>query len=374
MKYAGFVGLMALFFCGAFFVAAQEIHQDLEEVLKAEVVEIVREEERMVPGTDTPTTVQTIRARVTEGAREGEVIEFENDFIVLTEGQRFYLNHLAFIDGGEMYMVRDVDRTRGIIALLCLFAGAVVLLGGMQGVRSLLSLIVSFAVIVWALFPLLLAGYSPIAVSIVLGSLILALALFLTHGVSLRSLAAWLGASLSIVITGLVAYFGTELLSLSGFFSDETVYLNLNTNGLLDFKGLLLGGIIIGVLGVLDDIAVTQVAVVAELHATDPTLTPQELFARALRVGREHVSALVNTIVLAYAGVALPLLLFFAHTQSSLLDVLNNEIFATEIVRTIAGSIGLIATVPIATALAVFFAQRTNLVSPGEKAHTHHHA
>lgn len=371
-SFFGVCSLVLALWGGAHLAHAQEIHQELQEILTVKVVEILKDEERMVPGTETPTRVQQLRVEITEGARKGEIVEFENDFIALNEGQKAYVNHLAFIDGGGMYMVRDVDRTTGILVFFALFAGAVILLGGFMGLRSLLSLVLSFTAIVYILFPLLLKGYSPVWVAILLGSGILATALFVTHGFSMRSFAAWVAASCSIVLTGLIAYVGIELLSLSGFFSDETVYLNLNTDGLLDFKGLLLGGVIIGVLGVLDDIAVTQVAVVSELRATDPTLSMRMLFTRALRVGQEHVSALVNTIVLAYTGVALPLLLFFAHTQSSLMEVLNNEIFATEIVRTIAGSIGLIAAVPIATGLAVWWSTRVGFTH--DSSHTHHHA
>ncbi|MBX9906778.1 YibE/F family protein [Patescibacteria group bacterium] len=368
-----FLGVLgALFFCGNTLVSGQEVHQDLEETVYAEVLSIIKEEVRLVPGTDVETVVQIVRARALDGSLKGDIIEFENDYIQLEEGQHFYLNHLKFIDGGEMYRVRDVDRSRGLYTLGLFFVMAVLVFGGMQGVRSLLSLALSFVMIVFILFPLLLAGYSPILVSVVIGSLILCCAVMGTHGVSTRSYAACLGATVSVVITGVVAFWGIDLLHLSGFFSDETVYLNLNTGGLLDFKGLLLGGVIIGVLGVLDDIAVTQVAVVAELKNSLPHITNRELYTKALRVGKEHVSALVNTIVLAYAGVSLPLALLFSESEYSLSQILNNEIFATEIMRSIAGSIGLIATVPITTALAVWWAHSFGF-EKSEHEHVHHH-
>lgn len=363
------LAVLALFAPGA---SAQELHQDVEEVARGEVLAIVKEEERPIAGSETHALVQTIRVRLLSGSEAGSVVEMENDLTELEVGEKIYVNHLTFIDGTELYSVRGIDRKGGIFLLLALFAGAVIAFGGKQGARSLLSLAGSFLLIAFVLLPLFLKGYSPLLVGTVVGSLILGAAIAATHGLNMRSLIAWSGASVSIVVTALAAIFGADLLHLSGFFSDEAVFLNLNTEGALDFRGLLLGGIIIGVLGVLDDIAVTQVAVVAELKATAKALTRRELYERGLRVGREHVSALVNTIVLAYAGVALPLLLLFSQSGSSLIEMLNNEIFATELVRTIAGSIGLIATVPVTTALAAFFAER--LGTEGGAHHHHHHS
>jgi uncharacterized membrane protein len=177
---------------------------------------------------------------------------------------------------------------------------------------------------------------------------------------------------LSVLLTGILAIVAVTMSSLSGFVGDESVYLNFNTQGSLDFTGLLLGAIIIGVLGVLDDIAVTQVAIVAELYDSNATMGRREIYRRALRVGREHVSALVNTLVLAYTGVSLPLLLYFYLSPTSFSSLVNAEIFATEIVRTIVGSIGLIMTVPIVTALAVFYLK--GYKSKHSHSHSHGHS
>jgi uncharacterized membrane protein len=362
---------LALLFMLALPVSAQELHQDVEEVVRGEVTAILKEAQRSIAGSETTALVQTLGVRLLSGRDAGHIVEVENDLTRLEVGEKVYLNHLSFIDGTELYSVRGVDRKNGILLMFALFAGAVIALGGRQGMRSLISLAGSFVLIAFVLLPLFLKGYSPLLVSTLVGSLILGIAIMATHGVHARSLIAWSGATISIVVTALAAIFGTDLLHLTGFFSDETVFLNLNTEGTLDLQGLLVGGIIIGVLGVLDDIAITQVAVVAELKDASATLSRRELYEKGLRVGREHVSALVNTIVLAYAGVALPLLLLFSQSGSSLIDILNNEIFATEIVRTIAGSLGLIATVPITTALAAYFAPV--LRTHGKTHHSHHH-
>lgn len=363
---------VSIAFLCAVSASAQTIHEDLQGVWRAKVLAVVSEEETVVPGTETPQTIQTLRVELLEGERKGEVIEIENDFIMLEEGQSFYMNYLITAQADEIFSVRDLDRRGALLMLVSLFALVVVVFGSWQGVRSLVSLAGSLLVIMYVLIPLLINGYNPVLVSILIGSCILAVAIFFTHGFTWNSLVAFGGTSLAIVITGALSFFAIELLHLSGFFSDETVYLNFSTQGLLDFQGLLLGGIIIGVLGVLDDIAITQVAVVAELQSATHTMGSKELYGRALRVGREHVGALVNTIVLAYAGVSLPLLLWFSQSQSSFGKIINNEIFATEIARAVVGSIGLICAVPITTALAVFVIRKVG-VKKFSTEHTHAH-
>ena len=234
--------------------------------------------------------------------------------------------------------------------------------------RSLLALGGSFFAIFYILMPGLLNGWNPLFASFLVASGILFAAIFFTHGFNRESAVAYFGTMISVLITGLFAIFAVYSTDLSGFSSDESVYLNFNTQGSLDFTALLLGAIIIGVLGVLDDIAVTQAAVVAELFDSNEKITRLEVYKRALRVGREHVGALVNTLVLAYTGASLPLLLYFYLSPANLVRSVNSEIFATEIVRAIVGSVGLILTVPIVTLLAVVY-----LKGHKSKGHAHLH-
>ena len=180
-----------------------------------------------------------------------------------------------------------------------------------------------------------------------------ALVMLLTHGFTRTTYVALGGTILAIFATGILAHVAIVVTRLSGFFSEEAIYLNLNTGGTLDMQGLFLGAVIIGVLGLLDDVAITQVHTVAELRKSGAS--GAQAFTRALRVGREHVSALVNTLALAYTGAALPVLLLFSLSEQSALLLVNREIFAAEIIRTTVGSIGLILTVPLTTWLAVWF-------------------
>lgn len=355
------------------FVSAQEIHQELQGVWKAKVTDIISQEEKYIEGTDTKEVTQVVKAEILEGDRKGEVVTLNNDYLVLKDGQTFFLNYFININGTEYYSVRDVDRLGGIFILLGLFVVVVLIFGKFQGLRSLISLFFNFLIILYVLLPVLLKGYSPILVSIIVGSFILFFAIFFTHGFNRSSTIAFSGTVISVALTGLLAFFSIKLLNLSGFFSEETMYLNFNTSGSLNFEGLLLGGIIIGVLGVLDDIAITQVAVVSEIRSIGENLSNKEIFDKAMNVGKEHVSALVNTIVLAYAGVSLPLLLWFSKSTAPINTIINNEIFATEIARTIVGSIGLIITVPITTILAVMVSKKISISKSSNHHHHHHH-
>lgn len=351
-------------------VFAQELIEDKVVIIKAKVVEVVSQEKKDVPGTDVQSTYQTIKAEILEGDKKGEVVTIENDFLILKAGDRFFLRHsIGGLDGRETYSVRDIDRRGTMLAFISLFVVAVIIFSGKQGLRSILSLAGSFFVILYVLVPTLLKGYPPVPTSIAIAIVILFLAIFLTHGFNRESTVAFSGTVIAVILTGVLAYIGVTSAGLSGFASDEAVYLNFNTGGMLDFAGLLLGGIMIGVLGVLDDIAITQAAVVSELYGSAPHLSRKEVYKKAIRVGKEHVGALVNTLALAYTGAALPLLLLFSTSDSSISSIINQEVFATEIIRTVVGSIGLILTVPITTLIAVYM-----LKGYKGKHHTHEHS
>jgi uncharacterized membrane protein len=350
--------------------AQSETHEDLQGIWRARVIEIISEEERLIPGTDTRADIQEIRAEILEGESKGKIVTVENDYLNLKEGETFFLNYLITLNGDEIYTVADADRRFALFGLLALFAGVIIFFGGKQGLRSLMALGGSLFVIGYLLLPSLLSGFPPVPTSIVFAIGILFIAIFFTHGWNRESLVAFMGTCSAVILTGILALFAVSVTRLSGFASDESVFLNMTTAGRLDFSGLLLGAILIGVLGVLDDIAITQAAVVRELYGTNPNLSPREVYKKAIRVGREHVGALVNTLALAYTGAALPLLLLFYNSEASKSFILNGEIFATEIVRTIVGSIGLVLTVPITTALAVRMLRNYKGKSTE---HGHHH-
>jgi len=335
----------------------EEIPQFFEEpkqgLVKARVVEIVEQGEKEIPGTNTKTFYQLLKAEILDGDKKGVVIEVENDYVSLKEGERFYLDYI--INGGnEIYTVRDPDRSFALYFFAALFVLVVMIFGRMQGLRSLIGLFGSLFIIIYLFLPKVLSGASPVWTSIIFSIFILICAIYLTHGFNKKSTAAILGAVISVIFTGLLAKYAIYLTRLTGFASDEAVYLNFATQGQLNFSGLLLGAIIIGALGILDDVAITQASCVAEFKKTSPDFSRKKIYKKALNVGRDHVGALINTLALAYTGAALPLLLLLYGSDIGASVILNKEIFVTEIIRTIVGSIGLILTVPITTLIAVF--------------------
>ncbi|MFI1103309.1 YibE/F family protein [Streptomyces melanogenes] len=249
------------------------------------------------------------------------------------------------------YSVTDVNRRLPMALLAGIFALAVVVVGRLRGVMALVALVVSFAVLTLFILPAILQGSNPLLVAVVGSSAIMLIALYMCHGLSARTSVAVLGTLVSLVLIGLLGSLFIGWASLTGNTDDNTGLIH----GLypeIDMSGLLLAGVIIGSLGVLDDVTVTQTSAVWELHEANPAMGPRGLYRAGIRIGRDHIASVVNTLVLAYAGAALPLLLLFSIAQSSVGTVANSELVAEEIVRTLVGSIGLVASVPVTTALA----------------------
>jgi uncharacterized membrane protein len=269
----------------------------------------------------------------------------------LKEGQGVVVAYAPDAPRDLQYSVTDIDRGFPMALLAAIFAVVVVLVGRLRGVMALISLVASFAILTLFILPAILQGSNPLVVAVVGASAIMLIALYLCHGVTARTSVAVLGTLISLLLIGLLGSLFIGWASLSGNTDDNTGLIH----GLypeIDMSGLLLAGVIIGSLGVLDDVTVTQTSAVWELHQADPDMGPRALYRSAIRIGRDHIASVVNTLVLAYAGAALPLLLLFSIAQSSVGTVANSELVAQEIVRTLVGSIGLVASVPVTTALA----------------------
>jgi uncharacterized membrane protein len=255
------------------------------------------------------------------------------------------------------YQVVDFQRGFSLWLLGLLFAASVIVLGRWRGVAALVALGVSFAVLVGFVLPAILAGRSPLAVALVGSCLILFAVLYISHGMTARTSTAVLGTVVSLALIGVLSWAFTKAAQLTGLDdSTQNLIAALGGNTRVDPRGLLLAGFVIGALGVLDDVTVTQASAVWELRRVNPTLGTPALFASAMRIGRDHISSAVNTLVMAYAGAALPLLLFFTVSGKSLGQALGAQDVATEVVRTLAGSVGLVASVPITTAVAALVA------------------
>ena len=258
---------------------------------------------------------------------------------------------------GREYSISDFDRQGPLLLLVLIFAAVVIAFGRLRGAMSLIGLGLSLAVVLGFMVPAILDGKSTLAVAIVGSVAVMLTTILLAHGAGPKSLAAILGTAASLVVTVGMAVLFTDLTHLTGLASEEATFLQINDAG-VSLEGLLLAGMIVAALGVLDDVTVSQSSTVLALRAANPGQSFRQLFALAMDVGRDHVSATVNTLVLAYVGASLPLLLIFSSGQIDFLDAVNLEIIAKEVVATLVGSIGLIAAVPITTALAVLLARR----------------
>lgn len=346
--------LLAVLFFLPGFLSAQELVEGIVEVVRAQVTDVITEELRLVSGTDLPVTYQTIQARLLEGTETGRIITIENDYLSLTDEEIFYARRYSDESGRTTYTVLEPYRLPQLGALAVLFVSLVALFGGWQGIRGLVSLIASGLFIVYLLLPAIVAGYSPALVSIGSAAVIVIVGSYVTHKVSRMTTAAVLGMVGTIGITGLLAYLSIGWTRMSGLAAEEATYLLLNTRGEIDLAGLYLGGILIGLLGALYDAAIGQAVAVEELRRTDPSAIDSAVFLRALRMGREHIGALVNTLAIAYVGASLPLLLFFyGAPELNMAEALNRELFSSELLRIILSSIGVVLVVPLTTFISV---------------------
>ncbi|OIP77501.1 MAG: hypothetical protein AUK16_01730 [Parcubacteria group bacterium CG2_30_44_11] len=355
--------------------AQSEVYNDLKETVAAEVISINDEFSRVIPGTETSIDIQQITIKFLDGAKNGKLANFENELKPLKPGQHIFVNRVETINGDEYIILMDVDRRPELVILGLLAVGLITFFAGRQGVYALFSLALSVGAILFLLVPALLAGWDPALTSLLVAGIVLALVLYITHGFKARTTIAFLGTWGAVMVTCGVAYVSVRAMHLSGMSSDAATFLNFATHGSLDFSGLLLGSIIIGILGILDDVSITQASVVQELKAANHSLNALELYKRAIRVGRDHIGSLVNTLALAYVGVSLPLVLFFARADSSLTLTLNQEIVSVEIVRIIIGSIGLVLAVPLTTAIAAYYYGKQDHIhfDPHEAHHVHTH-
>lgn len=288
---------------------------------------------------------------VVEGEAAGEIYvqEFPDELGQpgFQVGERVSLSVTQFEDGaiGYQYSDRNRDVLLGVLALV--FGLAVVGLGRIRGVAALVALALSIAMLVLFILPAIISGRDAVLVALVGGGAIMLVSLYLAHGYHRLTHVATLGAFGALALTAALSWLAVTLGRFSGLVTEESFFL-LSIPG-LDLNGILLAGIVLGALGALDDVTVTQASAVWEVHGANPDLSSAELYAAGLRVGRDHIVSTVNTLLLAYAGASLPLLILFTLSDQPLGVVASSEVVALEIVRTLVGSIGLVAAVPFTT-------------------------
>lgn len=256
------------------------------------------------------------------------------------------------------YIVTDFDRSAPLLWLTILFVAVTLVITRMWGLKSFIGMLFTFYLIFKLLLPQIMAGQDPVVMSVMTALFIIPVTFYLSHGVNRKTNSAIIGTVLTLIMTGILAAIFVNLAHLTGLASEEAGFLLAFMGETISTRGLLLAGIIIGSLGVLDDVTISQAAIVTELREANPSLKSRELFTRAMRVGHDHISSMINTLVLVYTGASLPLLLLFLDSSQSLGTVINHEIIAEEVVRTLVGSLGLILAVPLTTLIAVIPGRR----------------
>jgi uncharacterized membrane protein len=307
-----------------------------------------------IPGATANCVVYDVR--LTSGPDDGEHVDLsvrasQLDVPQLAEGDAIVLRHFPDSPAEFRYAFDDYQRSTPLLWLLAGFVVVVLALGRLQGARALAGLALSLVVLVLFVVPALLRDTPAISVALVGCAAVAFLAIYLAHGVNIASSIALAGTLFSLALTALLAVTVAGATQLSGLASEEAQTLRITADA-LDLRGLLVAGIVIGALGVLDDVTVSQVSTVAALRRANPDLGLWPLYREAHRVGRDHVASAVNTLVLAYAGASLPLLLFFAQGDQPIARLVTGELVAVEIVRMLVGSIGLVIAVPVTTLLA----------------------
>jgi uncharacterized membrane protein len=309
-------------------------------------------------GTDlagVPIVCDEIQLDITSGPNEGGTGRFElypqAGSPEFDAGDRIVVNEYQVPGGAVTYTFADYQRSRPLVLLALLFVAVVVAMGRFQGLRAIGGLVVSGVVLLAYAFPALLDGHPPLGVALVSAVIIAIAALYLSHGVNDTTTVALLGTLGALALTGVLAAVFTQAAQITGLASEDQIFLLVSAEG-VDVRGLVLAGIVLGSLGVLDDVTVTQVSAVARLREANPGYGVRALYASGVRIGRDHIASVVNTLVLAYAGAALPLLLFYSSIGIGFSESVTSEIVAVEVIRTLVGSIGLVAAVPLTTGLA----------------------
>jgi uncharacterized membrane protein len=374
---ATLVGLVALWPAE---VAPSTPDRPQPDLLAGEIVaaEVVGEDESVGPDTEPDTAAPTdapagprperllVRVRVLDGPDAGAVADLElsaEGYPEFSAGDRVVLAPADIPGSDQPYVITDFDRMPVLWLLLGVFVAAVLAVGRWHGLRSLIGLAISLAIVIRFIVPAILAGSSPPLVALVGALAVMIVTLYLVHGVTEMTTAAVVGTAASLTLTVALGTAFIQGARITGFASDQAGFARVAVAG-LDLQGLVLAGLIIAALGVLDDVTISQASTVFALHDTDRELSWAALFGRAMKVGRDHIASVVNTLFLAYAGASLTLLVLFSTSGLPSAELVASEVFATEVIKTVVGSLGLIAAVPLTTALAASVALRRAAPAP----------
>src|SRR3989344_1510181 len=309
--------ILAVFLIIALFSPQFVLAQSPPKEEKFEAVVTAVKEERQIEINGKKQLYQKLELKATSGRQKDKNIIVENGSIPLVKVQKYKTGDKLIItlsktaDGKDIYYITDYIRRDSLYWIFAIFIGLAVFIGRKRGILSLVGMVISFFIIFTFVLPQISAGNDPIIIAIIASFFIIPLTFYLSHGLNIKTTAAVIGTLIALVITGILANVFVDSVRLTGFASEEAGFLEMMKQGVFDMKALLLAGIIIGVLGILDDITISQAAIVYQLKQTSPKLSIDALYSRAMDIGKDHIASMVNTLVLVYTGAAMPLLLLF---------------------------------------------------------------
>ncbi|RLC34998.1 hypothetical protein DRH14_01785 [Candidatus Shapirobacteria bacterium] len=339
--------------------------KDADQVIEARVTEVLEEEQHQTLGSDH--LYQKLKLHVYKGSLKDKEIIVTNGELPLANLQKYKVNDRLIIscgqdlDGQDFFQIIDSVRRDSLLLLFILFLAITLVVARFYGFSSLLATAFSFLIIFKIILPQIIKGTDPILISVITSLIIIPVTFYLSHGFNLKTNVAILSTFFALLATALLATVFVELAKLTGLSSEEAAIVKSNFENTINMKGLILSGIMLASLGALDDITIAQAGIVAQLSQTMNETSFIQLYKRAMAVGRDHITSMVNTLILVYTGASLPLLLLFVDNPHPFAEIINYEFIAEEVVRTLVASIGLVLAVPLSTVLAsIFYLKRKN--------------
>ena len=353
--------LFLVFFATLLFLPAKIMAQDQAitgETIEGKIVKISDEKTIEVMGAKQ--LYQKLSVTITKGSDFGKTIIIENGNLPLANIIQYRLHDQVTIvksqdqQGNNIYNINDFIRRDSLLLLFIIFVFTTIFVAQWKGLTAIISMACTFLVIFEFVLPQLANGSNPILISIGASIIIIPITFYLSHGLNMKTTVAIIGSLITLIVIGVLANLFIYICHLSGLSSEDAATLSLYKPGVINMKDLLFAGFVIGALGILDDITVAQAAVITEIKSVMPKIKPWDLYKKGMNVGKDHITSMVNTLILVYTGASLPLLLIFIDNPRPFSEVINYEFIAEEVVRTLVGSIGLVLAVPITTLIAVF--------------------
>lgn len=300
---------------------------------------------------------ETKQGQVLQVEVEGKQVTIETGAMTTTRkqfyepGDEVLVSHIKQ-EQNDIYFIKEYIRSKPLLALLSIFILAVIFISGKKGISSIVGMIISFLILFYYLLPAIVSGADPINTSLVTAAFLVPITFYISHGFNKNTTIAVVSSLLSLIVVTALSIIWIQWAKLTGFSSEEASFLDVIGNGSFDMRGVLLASIIIGSLGVLDDVTISQVSIVEELRKVGKQKSNGDIFFHAMRIGQDHISSMVNTLILVYTGAALPLFLLFIKNPQPFIQVIQYEMIAEEIIRSLVGSIGIIISVPLSTYIA----------------------